>query len=263
MNEFRGKTALVTGASGGIGLEFARQLANAGTNLILVARSTEKLEEAARTFRERSVETTILTADLSRTESANRLYQEVSSRNLFVDILINNAGFGDYGEFSRSDLGKQVDMIQLNVSSLVSLTHLFLPEMISRKYGRILNVASTAAFQPGPFASVYYATKAAVLSFSQAIGNELEGTGVNVTALCPGPVDTGFQAAAGMRKSRRMRTVLLQPVEKVAQEGLAGLIHSKSVVIPGVMNRLVVTGSRFLPRSVVIGAARSYQTITD
>lgn len=263
MNEFRGKTALVTGASGGIGLEIAGQLADAGASLILTARSTERLEEAARVCRERSVSVAIITADLSRPESANRLYQEVSSRNLSVDILINNAGFGDYGEFSRSDLTKQVDMIQLNVNSLVALTHLFLPAMISRKYGRILNVASTAAFQPGPFASVYYASKAFVLSFSQAIGNEVKGTGVTVTALCPGPVDTGFQAAAGMRKSRRMRTVLLQPVEKVAQEGLAGLIHGKSVVIPGFMNRLVVTGSRFLPRSVVIGAARSYQTITD
>ena len=263
MNEFRGKTALVTGASSGIGLAIARQLADDGANLILVARSTEKLEAIATELRATGIDATPFTVDLSLSESVDGLIEKLKTMNLNVDILINNAGVGDHRSFSESDRFRQLSMIQLNICSLVSLTHYLLPDMITRGYGRILNVASTGAFMPGPFIAVYYATKSFVLSFSQAIGNELEGTGVTVTALCPGPVDTGFQAAAGMKKSRRMRSFLLQSAEKVAEDGLSGLIHRKAVVIPGVVNRLVATGSRLLPRSVVIKAARSYQTTTD
>lgn len=261
MKDFQNRTALVTGASGGIGLECARQLAAAGAHLVLVARSAEKLELAATELRKSNVTVIVIVADLSYPTGVETIVKSLATTNTKIDILVNNAGVGDSGLFHESDLPKQLAMIQLNVSSLVALTHRVLPSMIERKYGRILNVASTAAFQPGPLMSIYFASKAFVLSFSEAINNELGGTGVSVTALCPGPVETGFQAAAGIQKTRLIRSGMLQPVEKVARVGLAALIRCKPVVIPGVMTQIMATGVRFLPRSIVVRAARYYQSL--
>lgn len=262
MNEFRGKTALITGASGGIGLECARQLAAAGANLVLVARSADKLEQVAADLRKSDITVSIIVADLAALDGVEKIVSSLNASGTHVEILINNAGVGDSGFFHESDFSKQLSMIQLNISSLVALTHQLLPGMVSRRYGRILNVASTAAFQPGPLMSVYYASKAFVLSFSEAIKNELDGTGVSVTALCPGPVETGFQVAAGIQKTRLLRSGMLMPVETVARVGLTSLIRCKAVVIPGVMTQIMATGVRFLPRSVVVKLARYYQSAT-
>src|SRR5581483_11195724 len=193
MNSNR-KTALVTGASSGIGMEFARLLARDGYHVFLVARSEEPLKVMAREIGS----ATVLVADLASPDAPRHVFDSAGP----VDILINNAGFGLSGAFAETDLGRELEMIQVNIAALTALTKLFLKPMIERRSGRIVNVASTAAFQPGPLMAVYYATKAYVLSFSEAVADELRGSGVTVTALCPGPTATGFAERAGMTRSR-------------------------------------------------------------
>lgn len=262
MKEFSGKTALITGASGGLGLECAQQLAAAGSTVVLVARSKEKLDTIQSSLTQRGYRATSYVCDLTNPAAMNQLLQSLRNDGVSIDILVNNAGFGDGGFFAELKLEKQLEMIQLNIGALVALTHHLIPNMQSRSYGRILNVASTAAFQPGPLMATYYATKAFVLSFSEAIANELQGTGVTVTALCPGPVDTGFQATAGIQKTRVARSAMLMAAADVIRCGLDGLAQGKAVVIPGILNKTLVFGVRLLPRSAVVRAARFYQSFT-
>lgn len=192
-------TALITGASGGIGEELARIHAEKGGNLILVARSADKLQELAGELKKtQTIEVAVIVEDLTNIDSARRVYDQVRALGLEPDILINNAGFGGHGYFHERDLTKEQQMIQLNVLALTSLTHYFARDMVQRGCGKILNISSTASLVPGPLQAVYYATKAYVSSFSLALAEELSEFGVSVTALCPGPVNTGFVAAGDL-----------------------------------------------------------------
>jgi hypothetical protein len=246
-------TALITGASGGIGLELARIFAEQGYALVLVARNRERLEEIAVELKPTPVQ--VLAKDLALVGAAEGIHREVPK----VDVLVNNAGYGVYGPFVKTPLDDELGMLQLNMTALVVLTKLYLPAMVAAKNGKILNVASTAAFQPGPLMALYYATKAFVLSFSEAIGNELEGTGVTVTALCPGPTATGFQARTKLEKSRLIKRMKVMDARTVAEAGYRGLIAGKPVVIPGLMNKLLAQSVRFSPRVLVTKIARMMQ----
>jgi hypothetical protein len=258
------KTALVTGASGGIGETIARQLAARNHDLIVVARSKDKLEALAAELRQKhGVAATVIALDLSTPTAAHDIMRELEARNLKVDVLVNNAGFADFGEFATSDPVKQEQMLHLNITTLTMLTRFLLPGMTERKFGRVLNVASTAAFMPGPLMSVYYASKAYVLSFSEAIAEELIGTGVSVTALCPGPVETGFQARAAMEDSKLLQGSLNRmsrlSAEEVSSIGLNALERGGRVVIPGFMNQLQALLPRLLPRAIIPGIVKNAQ----
>lgn len=252
-------TALITGASGGIGRDLAVVAAEQGCDLIVVARRRDKLEElAAETLTRFGRQTTILEFDLSDPASPDALAAAITAANLSVDILINNAGFADYSPFHEADLAKLRQMMQLNMVTLTHLTHLFLPGMLSRHYGRILNVASTAAFMPGPLMAVYYATKAYVLSFSEAIAEELKGSGVTVTALCPGPTASGFQARAQMEESRLVQDGLMSSLD-VARQGYDAMMRGQTVYIPGWVNRIQAFSPRLMPRSLLPGIVHRAQ----
>jgi uncharacterized protein len=254
------KTALVTGASSGIGLDLAKRFAAEGYDVALVARSEGKLKEVAAAIEaEHKVRAHVLTADLAKAGAADELMAAVAARGISVDVLVNNAGYASYGAFAETDLADELAMIQVNVVALTHLTKLALRQMVARKSGRVLNVASTAAFQPGPLMAVYYATKAYVLSFSEALANELRGTGVTVTALCPGPTATGFQARAQMEESKLVRGKAIMTSETVAKAGYAGLMRGKTVVIPGMSNKMMAQAVRFLPRKTVTNLVRSAQ----
>lgn len=252
------ETVLITGASSGVGLEFARQAAADGCNLILVARSVDKLEALAGELSARGVEAAVVPSDLSDPSAPGKLAQEVAARGLSVDILINNAGFATYGPFLDTEIRATMDMLAVNVASLTELTRQFLPGMVERKHGRILNVASTAAFQPGPLMAVYYATKAYVLSFSEGLSEELAGTGVSVTAFCPGPFESGFQAAARMESSKLVQGKMPTSSEMAAY-GWRQLKAGKVVAIPGARNWVMATAVRFLPRTLVRKLVRKVQ----
>ncbi len=252
--------ALITGASGGIGLELARLCAKGGHDLILVARNQPKLEEVAKYLSGMyQIRAEVIAADLTDSEAPQAIMQEIASRGMGVDVLINNAGFGDWGLFGRADLDRQLDMIQVNITALTVLTRLALPGMVSRHRGRILNVASSAGFVPGPLMAVYYATKAFVVSFSEAISNELRGTGITVTALCPGPTRTGFMERAGMRGSNLFSSPNVMAVEPVALAGYRGMMRGQVLVVPGLANKLLVFSVRLGPRWMVRRIARWFQ----
>ncbi len=256
------KTALITGASSGIGYELAKLFAQDGYRLVLVARHRDHLLYVAGQLRETyDVSVTVLVKDLSITTAAAELVAELRQAGLPIDVLVNNAGFGAYGPFAQTSLTAEQEMMQLNMVSLVQLTKLLLPDMVSEAKGKILNVASTAAFQPGPLMAVYYATKAFVLSFSEALANELRGTGVSVTALCPGPTQSGFQQRSGMQRSRLMSGKIMD-AETVAKIGYRGLMKNKTVVIPGLKNKLLALAVRFVPRNVVTRVVRVIQEST-
>jgi short-subunit dehydrogenase len=245
-------TVLITGASGGIGYELAHRFARDGDDLILVARRADELAALAGALSgTHGVSATALAADLARPDAAPALADEVRRRGLHVDVLVNNAGVGVFGDFAESDLDAQLAMIQLDVTSLVHLTGLFLPGMVARGRGAVANLASTAAFQPGPRMAVYYASKAFVLSFSEALDHELRGSGITVTAVCPGPTPTGFQAAAGLQGSRLLRAGLMMDVGAVADAAYRGIRRGKRLVIPGIANRLGVQAVRFFPRRLI------------
>src|SRR5260370_7037973 len=239
MNTSR-KTALITGASRGMGRDFRRLLGGEGYELFLVARSEAKLGELAS---ERG-NAKVIVADLVSPDAPQRIFDASGG----VDVLINNAGFGLSGPFFESDLRKDLEMIQVNIAALTHLTRLFLPPMLARKSGHVLNVASTAAFQPGPLMAIYYPTKPYVLSFSEAIADELRGTGVTVTALCPGPTATGFAAVAGMESSRLFKLTRPMNSEAVARYGLRAMQHGKRGSIPGIANKLGAQAIRVAPR---------------
>jgi len=251
--------ALITGASSGIGDELARLFARHGHPLVLSGRRTDRLQAlASQLQREYGVSVTVLTKDLAVPGAADELHAELKQLGLSVDCLVNNAGFGLYGFFAESNLSDQLQIIQVNLTALTHLSRLVLPDMIARRRGRILNVASTAAFQPGPLMSIYYATKAFVLSFSEALADELRGTGVTVTALCPGPTSTEFHARSGIGETPLGRTVRMS-AERVAREGYRGMLAGQPLVIPGLRNRLLATLVRWLPRRMVTRFVRRIQ----
>jgi hypothetical protein len=241
-------TALVTGASRGIGYELARLFAGTGFDVVLVARSEDELRENAEYFRERfGAEASVIPADLTKPDAPQRIYDECRERDLDVTVLVNNAGFGNQGAFHENDLERELDQIQVNVTALTHLTRLFLPEFVDREAGGVLNVASSA-FAPGPHMAVYYATKSYVLSFSQAIAEEVRPHGISVTALCPGPVDTDFQAVAGTEgKSVNWGS---KDARTVARAGYRGLMEGDRVVVPGLPMKLAYLGSKVAPRPV-------------
>jgi uncharacterized protein len=251
------KTALITGASSGLGKEFARIHASKGGDLVLVARSKDKLEALKSDLQKQyGVSIYVIVKDLSDQYAPKAIYDELKGKKIQIDYLINNAGFGDFGLFAETNWEKQLEMINLNVTCLTYLTRLFLPDMIENKAGKILNIASTAAFQPGPTMSVYFATKAYVLSFSEAIANELKGTGVTVTALCPGATETGFKAAAALDESNLFKGNQIATSKEVAEFGYSKMMEGKIVVIHGVLNNLLVQSVRFAPRNIVASIAR-------
>ncbi len=255
------KTALITGASGGIGKEFARIFAQKGYNLVLVARSTDKLEKIKTQLENfYGVDVFIVTLDLSSPSAADFLFAYTQKKGINVDVLVNNAGFGTLGRFAESDISKQQQMINLNVLTLTKLCHLYLPYMLEKSEGKILNVASIAGFAPGPGMSVYYATKAFVLSFSDALATELRGTGVTVTALCPGPVNTGFADTAGFKNNLMFSGKKDGKAEQVSRYGYNAMMKGKAVALPDVMCKLGAFGVRLVPRCVAKNVIYAIQT---
>ena len=242
---------LITGASSGLGEQFARACAKRGDELVLVARRKDRLNAlAAELGNAHSIE-----ADLSLPGAAHRLLAEVEGRGLTVATLINNAGFGATGLFADLPLERQRQMIDVNVTALVELAHAVLPAMRERRSGAILNIASTGAFQAGPRIAVYFATKAFVLSFSEALHQELRGTGIKVTALCPGPTDTEFGPVAGFKNPALK--LFIGAAAPVVRAGLAGLARNQAVVIPGIANKVTAQSNRFLPRALMRRIAAS------
>ncbi len=253
-------TALVTGASSGIGWELARVLAEHGYDLVLVARRRERLEQLARDLIDtHRAHARVIARDLKDPTAPASIADELARESVAVDVLINNAGLGVYGPFSETPGAREIETIQVNVMALTDLTKRFLGGMLQRRTGSILNVASTAAFQPGPLMAVYYATKAYVLSFSEALANELEGSGVTVTALCPGPTITDFQKRAGLERTRLFSSPLVTDARRVARAGFAGMRKGRRVVIPGIANKALVQSLRFSPRGLVTKVARLIQ----
>jgi hypothetical protein len=246
-------TALITGASGGIGLELARIFAREGYRVVLVARNEKRLKEIAQELR--PAESEVIALDLSLPGAAEEIHGKTSK----VDVLVNNAGFGVFGKFVEKGLAEELNMMQLNMTALVILTRLYLPSMIAAGSGKIMNLASTAAFQPGPLMAIYFATKAFVLSFSEAIANELEGTGVTVTALCPGPTTSDFQERAQMQNSGLVKGRKMMDARTVAEAGYRALMAGKRIEIPGLANKLLIQSLRLSPRSIVTKMVRRMQ----
>lgn len=252
-------TALITGASSGIGLELASQAARDRHDLVLVARQRERLESIGRGLAEEyGIQVSVLPKDLASPSAPAELARELAQRGIAVDVLANNAGLGVYGFFAETPLDRELETIQVNVAALTHLTKVLLPGMLERRRGRILNVASTAAFQPGPMMAVYYATKAYVLSFSEALANECAGTGVTVTALCPGPTRTEFPQRAGFQPIP-LKGSLVGAASEVARAGWEGMKRGKRIVIPGIANRAVVQAERLAPRRLVTALTRKVQ----
>jgi hypothetical protein len=252
------QTALITGASGGIGRDLALLLARDGCDVVLVARGEAKLRAlAAELEAAHAIKARVVVADLAQPEAPREIASAVS--DLEIDVLINNAGYGLGGAFADTDVDVELAMIQVNISALTHLTKLFLPAMLKRGRGRVMNVASTAAFQPGPFMAVYYATKAYVLSFSEAVAEEVSGSGVTVTALCPGPTETGFAEAAEMTTSRLFSQRKLMTSREAAEIGYRAMLRGKRVAIAGAMNNVMAQAVRFSPRRLVVKITRSLQ----
>ena len=246
------KVALVTGASAGLGVEFARQLSTRGHRLVLAARRKDRLDELAKELGNARA----VAVDLSKANAAAKLLADLEANGEVVDLLVNNAGFGLIGRFAELDAKRERQMIDLNVATLTDLCRAVAPGMIKRKSGGIINVASTAAFQPGPKMAVYFATKAFVLSLTEALHEELKPHGVHVTCLCPGPTRTEFGDVAGFGGNGLFDRVAMKAPE-VVKAGLAGLGKNKAVVIPGVVNKLTAFSGRLVPRSVTRKVAGS------
>jgi uncharacterized protein len=249
-------TVLITGASGGIGYELARLFARNHHNLVLVARTADKLAQVATELQTHGVTVKTIALDLAEPMAPRFLFDQLQRESIAVEILVNNAGFGGFGEFAQMPEQEILGQIHLNITALTQLTRLFLPPMVQRRGGRIMNVASTAAFQPGPLMSVYYATKAYVLSFSEAIANELRGSGVTVTCFCPGATHTGFAKRAGTEKSRLFKQLGAMSAEKVALDGYRAVMQGRGVSISGAHNWVVAQATRFAPRKMVTAISR-------
>lgn len=249
------KTALITGASAGIGEAFAKELASRQTNLILIARSQDKLEKLARQLREQfGIDVEVIVRDLTVPGATQAIKDEVSEKGWVVDLLINNAGFGDYGSFAQRQLQRQVEMIQLNILASVELTYLFLADMQQRNGGAIINISSIAAFQPLPYLSVYSATKAFVLSFTQALWAENKDNNVKILAVCPGPTESQFFEVAEFPESFDQKNPdKITPASQVVKEALDALAKDASTVVTGGMaNNIIVNLPRFFPRDWLV-----------
>lgn len=254
-----GKTALITGASAGLGTEFARLFAQGGHDVVLVARRKDRLEALATELRTaHSVRTLVVDADLADPAAPQHVFEAVTAAGLEVEFLVNNAGFGSNGAFSTLPLQRELEQIQVNISALTHLTGLFLPGMLARKSGRILNLGSTAGFQPGPFMATYYATKAFVNAFSEALSFELRDTGVTCTVSCPGPVATEFGGIAGNDKSRLFKKAGgVAKAADVAQEAYDAMLEGKPVVVHGFLFKVMQQSQRLSPRAAVLAITAS------
>ena len=258
MNDSK-QTALITGASAGIGRELAKLFARDHCNLVLVARNGSRLAQFADELqRQFGISAKSFPMDLSASSASQGLFDQLARENISVDLLVNNAGYGKRGLFAEIPLEESLGQIQVNITALTHLTKLFLGPMVERKSGKILNVASTAGFQPGPLMAVYYATKAYVISFSEALANELDGTGVTVTCLCPGATDTEFQKRAGTEESLLFRRMHPMDAKTVARDGYRGLMKGKPLVISGLKNWLLAESLRASPRRVVTAISRRF-----
>jgi len=245
-------TVLITGASGGIGEELARLFAAHHYDLVLVARTESKLLSlSGELARAHGIQARVLAADLADPAAPPRIFETLREASAAIDVLVNNAGFGATGAYAEIDYGVTARMIQVNVAALAHLTRLFLPGMLARRKGKILNVASTAAYVPGPFMAVYYASKAFVLSFTEALAEETQGSGVTVTALIPGPTTTNFATAAGNENSLLFRTGTVMSAAAVARVGYDGLMAGKRVATAGLSNKLTVLSTRLAPRTML------------
>jgi uncharacterized protein len=256
-----GQTALVTGASMGIGLELARCFAADGYDLVLNARSAELLQQIAKEFSAKyKVQVAAMPGDLGVIGAGATLAKMLDDSGLKVDVLVNNAGYGVAGAYAGSDFAAEMGMIDLNVRALAELTHIYWPRMLANKRGGVINVASTAAFQPGPLMAIYYASKAFVLSFSEALWKEAEGTGVHVSCLCPGPTESNFRARAGTGKTRLSSVGAPMTSASVAKQGYRGFQRNTRVVITGLRNRLLARSAAFMPRKTLLGIVHNLQS---
>ena len=250
-------TALITGASTGIGYELAKLFAQDHHNVVLVARSASKLTQVADELQGQfGIAARTVPLDLADPQAPQVLFDQLRGNQIQIDFLVNNAGYGIRGNFVSIPLEESLGQIQLNITALTALTRLILPSMVERRSGKVLNVASTAGFQPGPLMAVYYATKAYVISFSEATANELKDTGVTVTCLCPGATDTEFQKRAGTENSVLFRKIPPMDAKTVAEDGYRGMMAGKSLVISGLRNRLLAESVRFGPRKLVTAISR-------
>lgn len=256
------QTALITGASSGIGYELTKHFAKEGCNLVLVARNKQTLDKIAEDLEDEfGISASVIPSDLSSPISPDEIIAELMKMSIQVDILVNNAGFNEYGPFHKTDLQKELQMIQVNLVSLTHLTKLFLPGMLEQGFGKILNVGSTGSFVPGPLNAVYCATKAYVLSFSEAIAEELKGTGVTVTVLCPGSTDTNFAKKADIENVLIFKSkLLLMDAETVAKIGYNALMKNKRVSIAGFLNKIQIFSVRFTPRSIVAKLSKYFMS---
>ena len=255
-----GQTALITGASAGIGVDLAECFAKGGYDLIITARSEAALKEVGeRLIKTHGVKVAVVSGDLGAINAGAKLAADIAERGLTVDVLVNNAGFGHAGGYAAEPIEPQLGMVDLNIRALTELTHIYWKGMLAKKRGGVLNVASTAAFQPGPLMAVYYASKAYVLSFTEALWEEARGTGVHVSCLCPGPTVSKFRERAGTDKTRLGKTSKAMPSMPVAQEGYEGFLSNKRVVVTGGRNKMLINATRILPKTQVLKIVRRLQ----
>lgn len=246
------KVAIITGSSSGIGAELAKEFAAHGFNLVLVARNTKRLEALSLKLQsQHKINAMLITKDLSDPQSAEQIFRQLQDEKIHVDILVNNAGFNVYGEFVHTDLEKEIQMIEVMVSSTTRLSKLFIKEMVARGQGKVLNVCSTGSFTPGPLDAVYQASKAFLLSFSEALQEELRGTGVTVTALCPGVTKTEFARRANMEEARLFKGFTMSAAS-VAKIGYKATMKGKRCQVPGLYNNLLVFSTRFSPKFALL-----------
>ena len=263
MNNYQtGKTALITGATKGIGYEMTKLFAEDSYDLVLVARNEYRLKELQEDLSNKyNINVTIIAKDLSMPNAALEIFRKTVEKQIIIDVLVNNAGIGDFEIFNNENLLKISQILQINIVSLTELTKLYLKGMVYRKEGKVLNVSSMAAFQPGPYMAVYYASKAYVQSFSEAIASELKGTGVTVTALCPGPTKSGFQNEVGSEGSILAKLNLLSSSKDVAKYGYRALHEGKRVAIPGFVNASLVNTAKFIPRKATTQVVKKLQEL--
>ncbi len=255
----RKNTALITGASGGIGLEFAKLFAADGNDLVLVARNAAKLQEIANSLHSQfKIAAHIVPLNLADPKSSEELFQQLQRANIQVDYLVNNAGFGTHGYFHEIDLNENLDLLQLNITTLTHLSRLFAKEMVERKFGGIINIASTAAFQPGPLMATYYASKSYVVAFTEAIAEELKKFNIKVSVICPGPTETNFQQRAGITDALvGKKSILMMESEKVARIGYKNWKCGKTVIITGVMNTMGAKIAKVTPHKITNSIIKS------
>jgi len=254
------KTVLITGASGGIGKELADCFAQGGHNVVLVARSEDRLLDLAKEYPKKyGIQATVIAKDVASPGVPDEIFEELKKKGIVIDYLVNNAGFGLYGTFLETQLEEETNMIDINIKAVTAMTKLFLPDMVKRGQGGIMNVSSLVGFFPGPMMSVYYATKAYVLSFTEALENDVRGTGVIVTTLCPGLTSTGFVDRSGMGDSKLFQSGGLMEARQVAEEGYRSFLRGKTLIIPGARNRFMAFMPRLMPRKMVTHLIGSIQ----